>query len=424
MIGRREWLRRSARHGLVAWIGGGAGLWGSAFAQTADSGKETGSSRRTARRPSLSTSKTKDSSSTDPGSATIRPDEQVNRLLDPIRDAHHLPGIIGAIVRGDALTAIGAVGIRKIGSAESLRVQDQVHLGSCTKAMTATLIGMLIDEGLLSWSTTFRDVFPDQASRFHADFQATTLQQLLNHRAGLPHDASWWNLPGLTTTDQRRAAMVSLLGKAPLTRPGTVYAYSNAGYVLAGLMAEEVSGHSWDELMQQRLFDPLKMASAGFGPPGKADSGRVDQPWGHHENHGLVEPTRQDNAPCMGPAGTVHCSVPDWGKFASLHLRGAQGKARLLNPATFRALHTPPPGSEYAGGWIIVDRSWAGGSALNHNGSNLVWYCSIWIAPVRDFATLVATNEGGAAGEAACEEATQELIKHVGFLGPGRATRR
>jgi len=290
--------------------------------------------------------------------------------------------------------------------------------------MTATLIGMLIDDGLLSWSTTFRDVFPDRVSRFHPDFQATTLQQLLSHRAGLPHDASWWNLPGLTTTDKRRAAMVSLLVKAPLTKPGAVYAYSNAGYVLAGLIAEEVSGQSWEELMQQRLFDPLKMTSAGFGPPGKADSGRVDQPWGHRESNGRVEPTRQDNAPCMGPAGTVHCSVSDWGKFASLHLRGAQGKTRLLKPATFRTLHTPPAGSEYAGGWFVLDRSWAGGHALNHSGSNLAWYCTIWVAPARDFATLVVTNQGGSTGEAACEEATQELIKYVGVLGPGSARRR
>ena len=192
--------------------------------------------------------------------------------------------------------------------------------------------------------------------------------------------------------------MLALLAKPPLTRPGTGYAYSNAGYVLAGLMAEEVSGQSWEELMQQRLFGPLKMASAGFGPPGKADSGRVDQPWGHRENHGRVEPTRQDNAPCMGPAGTVHCSVPDWGKFASLHLRGAQGKARLLKPATFRALHTPRPGASTrgAGTWSI-DPGPAAVPSITAAATS-TWYCTIWIAPARDFATLVATNQGGARG--------------------------
>ena len=77
-------------------------------------GEGRGSSRRTARRPSLSTTKTKGSTGTGPGSATVRPNERLSRVLDPVRDAHRLPGLIGAIVRGDTLTAIGAVGIRKI----------------------------------------------------------------------------------------------------------------------------------------------------------------------------------------------------------------------------------------------------------------------------------------------------------------------
>ena len=207
---------------------------------------------------------------------------------------------------------------------------DQVHLGSCTKAMTATLIGTLVDQGLLSWSSTIRSVFPELASRIHPDFQAATLSHLLTHRAGLPHDASWWRLPGRTTTDKRRAALLELMGRAPATKPGTAYAYSNAGYVLAGLMAEQMSGRPWEDLIRTRVFEPLGMSSAGFGPPGlpDRDRGRIDQPWGHRDSGGRVDPVREDNAPCMGPAGTVHCTMADWGKFASLHLRAAEGKAR------------------------------------------------------------------------------------------------
>ena len=211
----------------------------------------------------------------------------------------------------------------------------------------------------------------------------------------------------------RRAALLSLLGKPPLSKPGTVYAYSNAGYVLAGLMAEEVTGQSWEELMQLRLFEPLGMKSAGFGPTGQSSTNRIDQPWGHRDNHGRLEPVQGDNAPCMGPAGTVHCSLPDWCKFTSLHLRAAEGKPRLLKPETFRTLHTPPPGSEYAGGWLVLERPWAHGLALSHNGSNTYWYASIWIAPAVDFATMVVTNQAGSAAESASEDATRELINEA-----------
>jgi CubicO group peptidase (beta-lactamase class C family) len=166
------------------------------------------------------------------------------------------------------------------------------------------------------------------------------------------------------------------------------------------------------------------MRSAGFGPPGQLDGDRIDQPWGHQENHGRFEPVQRDNPPCMGPAGTVHCSVPDWGKFAALHLRGAQGKARLLRPATFRTLHTPPPGGEYAGGWIVADRSWAGGPTLTHDGSNTYWYASIWIMPVLGLATMVVTNQAGAAAEAACQDATRQLISLASDPRQARGTRR
>jgi CubicO group peptidase (beta-lactamase class C family) len=321
--------------------------------------------------------------------------------------------LIGAIVQGDRLAVIGSVGVRKIGSREPLRVTDQMHLGSCSKAMTATMIGTLVVAGKLSFDTTIRQVFPRAAPGFHPEFRPVTLWQLLTHRAGLPLDAHWWDLPGKTTTDNRRNLLVSVLGDAPQFQPG-VYAYSNVGYALAALMAEQVTGRSWEALMRQRLFVPLDMRSAGFGSPGHA--GRVDQPWGHHASGKEIKPNREDNAPAYGPAGTVHCSVPDWARFAAAHLQGAQGKGSLLKPATFQALHTPPPGNDYAGGWFVRERAWAGGRALAYDGTNTNWYAAIWIAPARNFAVLTATNQGGPAGQTATDQAAGKLIESLAIL--------
>ena len=271
------------------------------------------------------------------------------------------------------------------------------------------MIGSLVEEGKLSWKSTFRTVFPENSDQFHPQFRGVTLSQLLTHRGGLPHDGPWWNLPGSTPTEQRHALLVSMLERAPLSRPGSTYAYSNVGYALAGLMAERVSGESWETLMQRRLFEPLGMASAGFGTPGQG--GAVTQPWGHRLDGRDIKPTQQDNAPSLGPAGTVHCSVPDWAKFAALHLAGERGDSKLLKPATLRALHTPPPSCEYAGGWFVVERSWAGGAALNHNGSNTSWYTRIWLAPALNLRILVATNQGDKQAERACEQASTALIR-------------
>jgi len=157
---------------------------------------------------------------------------------------------------------------------------------------------------------------------------------------------------GRTPTEQRRLLLKWAMKDAPASRPGSRFAYSNHGYALAGLMAEQVTGQSWETLMKHRLF-PLGMSSAGFGQPGRP--GEVDQPWGHLRSRDQVKPTQANFPPIVGPAATVHCSIPDWSKFAVLHLAAAQGKAKLLKPSTFRALQTPRTGLGYACGWEVLD---------------------------------------------------------------------
>ncbi len=305
---------------------------------------------------------------------------------------------------------VGAVGVRKVGSPSPIRVDDLVHLGSCTKAMTATMIGTLVDEGRLRWDSSVAEVFPEWAGSIHPAYARVTLDQLLRQRAGLPHDVGWWEVDRTwPVVEQRLALLGRALQAAPESAPGSKYSYSNTGYVLAGMMAERAAGMPWEDLMRRRVFGPLGMTSAGFGPPGTR--GLVDLAWGHKASGDLVEAVHHDNPPAMGPAGTVHGSLADWARFGSYHLTGRLGPTRLLRPETLRALHTPRPGEEYVGGWFALERSWAGGMALNHNGSNTYWYCVVWLAPAIDLGLLVATNAAGPPAEAACEEAIKGLLR-------------
>jgi CubicO group peptidase (beta-lactamase class C family) len=340
--------------------------------------------------------------------APVRADLGLNKALAGLVERHKVPGMIAALVKGGTISAIGAAGVRKLGSEEPIMIGDQVHIGSCTKAMTATMIGTLVDDGALSWSSTIEAVFPTLAEAVHPDYRAVTLLQLLNHRAGMPPNVDWWHLGrDRSPTRQRKYLLENRLKEAPASKPGTDFLYSNVGYAVAGLMAERVTGRSWEDLMRTRLFEPTDMRSAGFGPPGAL--GQVDQPWGHSEENGMVVPRRMDNAPSLGPAGTVHVSIPDWAKFALLHLRGDRGDAPLLEPASFRVLHTPAAGSGYAAGWGVHDPG-GPGRALTHAGSNTMWYATILVAPVRNVAILTATNQGGEAAAKACAEAERGLI--------------
>ena len=150
------------------------------------------------------------------------------------------------------------------------------------------------------------------------------------------------------------------------------------------------------------------MDSAGFGPPGTI--GKVDQPWGHIRESGATVPLQKDNPPAIAPAGRVHCSLDDLARFTISQMEGER-TGGLLKPETFRKLHTPPADGDYACGWVVVQRDWAGGNALTHSGSNTMWYVVMWLAPVKDFSVITATNIAGPDAKKGCDEAASMMIK-------------
>ncbi len=338
--------------------------------------------------------------------------KKVDDLLEPIRQKHNMPALGGAIVISKGLEAIGAVGLRKAGTDIAVTAEDLWHIGSDAKAMTAALIGRLVEQGKLKWETTAEDVFPALAATWPPVFKEITLLHLLSHRAGLPANLLWGLMPRAgTIRDQRLAVLKSAASAKLLSEPGAKYLYSNLGYVITGAMAEAAADASWEELMKNMIFEPLGMKNVGYG--GVGTPGKIDQPWGHAADGKPVNSNGpdMDNPPVLGPAGRVHCSLGDWALFVADQLRGARGEKALLKTETYQKLHTPPFGGGYALGWLVVEREWGGGPVLTHSGSNTMNYAVAWLAPRRNFAVLVVTNQGGESAAKACDEAASALIR-------------
>jgi CubicO group peptidase (beta-lactamase class C family) len=204
--------------------------------------------------------------------------------------------------------------------------------------------------------------------------------------------------------ERRMALLKDNLKEAPANTRGK-YLYSNLGYMIAGCMAEKLTDSTWESLMQERIFNPLEMSSAGFGPPGSR--GKTDQPWGHNRKDNDWNPQQFDNAASMGPAGTVHCSVEDWAKFIAIQL--PNGNHLSLSQTQLKKLITPT--GTYAGGWIIGNRAWGKGTVLNHNGSNTMWYATVWVAPKTDRIFIVATNSSDHNSNEVCDKMIGKLIE-------------
>jgi len=344
----------------------------------------------------------------------VQADPQINALLEPIRKKHGVPALAAAIVSDRGLVVIGAVGVRKHGEDAEVTVEDKFHLGSDTKAMTATVIACLVQSGKFKWDTPLAKLFPEQAASMSPGIAQANLVHVLSHHTSIPDlgPQTWWELQRSEgdIAQKRREAARRVLAAKPTSRPGTAFGYANANYVLAASVAESATGKTWEELIQTTVFDPLDMKTAGFGP--MASAGRTDQPWSHSAAGEPIDPERSDNPPILSPAGRVHCSLPDWSKFIADQLRAAVSGESLVNPPMNRLLFRAPFEKKHGyatAGWLTADTTY--GKAVAHAGSNTNNYATAWLYPEKARAILVVSNQGGpdGPGQKACDEATQAL---------------
>ena len=351
--------------------------------------------------------------------------QDLSSAVEEIRAESGAPGLVAVAVQDGMVVAWGVAGVRAAGSETPLQVDDPMHLGSCGKAMTSTMIARLVEEGTLEFETTIAEALPDLAEKIDPGFHEVTIEQLIRHRGGIaerrrPEIQAYYDRLGAMegeNSEVRLEMLALVMSHPPLLPEAGQFDYSNFGYMTAGAMAEAVTGKAWEELMEEKVFAPLDMESAGTHSP-TGD----DVPVGHTADGDGFEalPPGPGGAlhACMGPAGLVHASLPDWGRFATEHMRGERGEDGMLEAATYRRLHAKVDGSDYAAGWGISQHtvSWSEPTlSLSHNGSDNTWYTMIQIFPEWDLAVLAASNCGSPAGSRAVDSASDALLEKLGF---------
>ncbi len=367
-----------------------------------------------------------------------RTPESLNVLLDGYLDKYGLPALGVAVVKKGRIVAMGTVGTRKAGDKAPVTASDRFHIGSDTKAITALLAGMYVEEGKLRWDSTLEEVFPELKKTIAPGWGPITLEALLSHTSGIPADDERFGRLLEESSDQGdldlkelRYWMVSKFVTQPVAAaPRKQFAYSNMGYMIAGAMIERVAGRSWEELVLERVLVPLRLRSAGFGP--QSTVGMVDAPLPHKTVDGKAKPMlagpNADNPLVLGPAGTVHMSLQDFARWAVWNLGRGKRSPGLVRPETFAKLTTPvidvppkkdavpgtPPGGRYALGWGEVNFSWAKAPLLYHGGSNGMNLAHIILEPKSDFGMVLMTNISGRKADEAFVSLEEELYRRYG----------
>jgi CubicO group peptidase (beta-lactamase class C family) len=148
--------------------------------------------------------------------------------------AWEVPGCAVAAVRDGEVVLAGGWGRRDLEAGLPVTPGTLFAIGSATKAFTASIVGALVEDGLLEWDRPIRDYLPDVRLHDPVVSDRLTVVDLLCHRSGLPrHDLTWVSHP-----DVSRAELVRRLRFLPLSRDlRQEFQYCNLGYLVAG--------HSW-----------------------------------------------------------------------------------------------------------------------------------------------------------------------------------
>ena len=262
-----------------------------------------------------------------------------------------VPGMAALVLRNFQAEPEQVAGIRRLGSPSLIAPGDRWHLGSDTKAMTATLIARLVEQGALSWDRTLDQMLPQFSSTMNAAYRDVTLPDLLSHRSGLPENASSEALFQSFYGDhaplpaQRLRYIDQALRDPPAAAKRAAISYSNTGLVVAAACAEQAVHRGYEDLIFAELFERLAMRSATFDQVSGAN-----EPCGHVDGRPATRP-RDPNPNMFAPAGGARMSLQDWSRFCIDHMLGESARGQLLRAATYRFLHTAQGDTHAASGW-------------------------------------------------------------------------
>jgi len=354
------------------------------------------------------------------------PLSELRNFITDARSQWQVPGVaVGIIKDGQVILAEG-FGYRDLEGKLPVGENTLFGIGSCTKAFTSLLAGMLVEEGKLGLDTPIQEYLPSFALKDDPLASYITLRDLLSHRAGLPrHDVALIYNPELT----RGGIMDSLRFMKRTGDFRSSFKYSNFNYIIAASLMEEIMGISWEEALAKRILQPLGMSTnLTIGEL----TASVDYSLPYLEREGEVERIGFWELGAAAPAGAINASIMDLTGWVSLFLNnGKIGEGSLALPSTIRELTTPQVAlsgrggrvshQSYALGWFVD--SYRGHYRVYHGGTTAGFSALVTFLPEDGIGIVVLANlQGTPLTDVITQTAIDELLglKSVDWNGEVR----
>lgn len=330
--------------------------------------------------------------------------EGFDKLVKTSLEKWKVPGIGIAIVKNGEVLLADGYGLRDVEQGLPVTSQTLFAIGSSTKAFTTMGMALLVDEGKLEWDKTVREYLPWFRLHDAMASERITLRDLVTHRSGLPrHDMMWYN-SGLGRED--------IIRRLPYLEPSkdfrTFWQYQNIMYLTAGYLSGLSAGLSWEDLIRQRIFEPLGMNSSNFSVDESRKQSDFSLPYRYNylkeDSESKCIPFR--NIDTAGPAGSINSNAEDMAKWLQLHLSsGKLGTTQFVSEANLKQMHSPQmviqqpskfpemPFSCYGMGWFI--EPYRGYNMVHHGGNIDGFTALVTFMPEQKLGMVILSNMNG-----------------------------
>ncbi len=309
--------------------------------------------------------------------------KEIPAVLQPFVDNHTLAGAVALVADQDKILSIDTVGFADIAAKKPMQADSLFWIASQSKPITGAAFMILVDEGKVKLDDPVAKYIPEfkevkvtvgqgKDAKLVAPKQAITLRQVLSHTSGLPFSTKF-ETP--TLDKGTLAERVKSYASTPLnSEPGTKYAYSNAGINTAGRIIEVVSGMSYEEFVDTRVFAPLGMKDTTFWPNEKQLNRLAKSYKPNKEKNNLEETTvgqlqypLSDRKRQSMPAGGYFSTASDMARFCQMVLNGGtfNGK-KVLTEDAVKTMTTKQTGDGIPTNYGL---GWSTGGNIGHGGA-------------------------------------------------------
>ncbi|WP_018618949.1 serine hydrolase [Spirosoma luteum] len=331
---------------------------------------------------------------------------QIDALVQRTLTTFDVPGIAVAVVKDGKVVHAKGYGVRSLKTKEKVDENTAFGIASNSKAFTSAAIGMLMDEGKLTWDDKVIDYIPEFRMYNGYVTEEFTIRDLLTHRSGLGLGAGdlmfWPDSSNFTIKD----IIHNLRYLKPTSGFRTKYDYDNLLYMVAGEVVERVSGKPWEVFVEERIMKPLGMNRSAGSYARLPDKGNVID--AHASVNGTVQVISRDMFRFGYSAGGINSSVADMSKWVIAQLNnGKYGEGKRLfsegvhnemwAPQTILPVSptpVPPYNTHFAAyglGWFLSDVQ--GYKQVTHTGGLAGMVTQVTLLPELNLGIIVFTNQ-------------------------------